>query len=150
MLDKIKQHVMGALLVASLALGGWMFYENTQLDKKVSELSGEKTALEVANGLLIDSNKTLKDALDLAKNSSAITDDVTNRIAEQTQEFNKQFDGLRKITQKKLSDIEEAYAKKEDTPENREAMRVDISMERARGIWRMYCIAEPDAVECTK
>lgn len=142
--------IVPVLLAAAMGFGAWSWVENQSLQQSVQLLSEEKKALENANALLLDANSRMSQALTQQKASSEITDKITEELADQTQLFVNEVEKFRKMAQQRMKEITDAYARKEDTPENREAMRVDIGMERARGIWRMYCLAEPAAKECTQ
>ena len=150
MFDKIKGYLLGVMLAVSLGSTGWFWYESNQLSHEITRISGEKSILEASVGILTDTNKRLAEQVGKSAASTEVTNAVNEALDKQREELDKQFEGLRKITQQKFADIEKKYAAMEDTPANKELRRVEIGMERSRGIWRMFCNSEPLAVECVK
>lgn len=148
MFTKAKSALMSLafILVLAVAVGAsfWAYKLNHQVDK----LQGDVTALSKANDMLVSANDKLVKALDLIQKSTEITDKMAEDLREDIAKINDGIDGMKKITGDRLDEIDKRYDALDDTPENREMRRVDIAMERARGVWRMYCIAEPAAVEC--
>lgn len=150
MFDKVKGWLAGAIIILLAAGGGYLYYENNQLQKDLISVTGEKELLDATNKIYQNTNAQLADQVQKNNQSATVTNEVNKALEEQRTALAKEFEGLRKITQQKFAEIDSKYSKMEDTPANKELRRVEIGMERSRGIWRMYCISEPLAEECVQ
>lgn len=139
MIKKIGGYVVLAVLSLVLFFGAKQWIDNKNLRIQALEQSLEK------------SQKDLKDAREeLSKrnqSNNAATEVVDNlddgKKADQT-DHSKAAEDVRK----KVAEIEKKYKDKEDNANNRAMKETEIAVERARGLWRSYCIAEPKAKEC--
>lgn len=148
MLTKLKEIAMTVIFVIAMSIAVGASLWAVKLDKENTKLEGNVAQLSTANELLIGANDKLVQAMDLLRDSYKINEDVSKKITEEVKKITDNMEGMRNHTSKKLDEINKKYDQLDDTPENRELRRVDISLERARGIWRLYCVSEPAAKEC--
>jgi Tfp pilus assembly protein PilN len=104
--------------------------KNTQYD----ELSGKYEVLKVEVGKKVSSDGVTEAAKTEVKQAEV------KQVVAKTQ--------AQQIVEDKLKAIETKYAGMEQTKANEERKRVDISLERAKGLWLTYCIQQPQDKAC--
>lgn len=99
--------------------------------------------------------KTMTDKYDAAKlelskkvSSEVATEEVKVEVKKAEVKQEKAKTEAAVIVEKKLEAIEAKYAKLEQSKANEDRKRVEISLERAKGLWLTYCIQEPQDKAC--
>lgn len=152
LLDKAKGWllpvVIGLLILVS-GYAGFMHHSNALLGQTIetqgTEINRIKGELTKAEGI----NKDLSAENTRLKSSGKITDDVTAKVQEQGKVLDERYSEMQKQVADKLKAIERKYGAATPSKENEDRKTIEISLERSKGVWLMYCLAEPKAKECT-
>ncbi len=140
--DKLKKY---ALFAGSAVVGGFLIWGNyqvldakndkiTALNKNIVTITAERDALE----------KVIKDKL----KSDKVTEKVVEVVQQKETKQEKAKSQAATYVNNKLAEIEKKYAAKEPTPANEQRKNVEISLERAKGLWLTYCLQEPTEDPC--
>ncbi len=152
-LDAVSGFFMPVLIVALLGLGFYTFNvysDRGALQTTVSSLHNEVGQLGEQLKSTAATNKRLASEIDLLKKSQTITDDIKDKLDAGAKEDKKRFEAMSKQVGDKLAAIEAKYKALEPTKDNLDRKAIDISLERSRGVYHMYCLVEPAAKECVK
>ena len=151
--DKAKEWLLPiviGLLVLCACYSAFMYHSNTVLantitaqEAEAKRLDGELTKAGKANADLAVENNRLKQ-------SAGITDDVTNSVAQKSKELDSRYSEMQKQVSTKLKAIEAKYSAQEPTKESLDRKAIEISLERSKGVWLLYCLGEPQAKECVE
>lgn len=140
--DKLKKYALRAIWVLvclAVVWGNFKFldYKN----KKIDELNTSVTELKAKNEQL---SKTIED--------KGKSDDVTTTVVADTKEQEVKIVTGKTVAAKyvdnKLAEIEAKYALREQTTENAQRKALEVSLERAKGMWLTYCLQEPEEKPC--
>lgn len=140
MIKKIVTGILAVALTAVLFFGmvQWIDKKNLRIDHLQSQVTTLTQERDKALEDLAKAARSLKDANDLV----AKLLDADKKAKEQATEAQKEV-------RDKIKEIEDRYRKLPDNDNNRTRKQTEIALERARGLWASYCIAEPAAKECT-
>lgn len=140
--DKVKSYALrtvGVVLCLGLVWGNFQIIDAkneriSALNADVERVTTEKKALEEVIAKKIESDGvTVKAKEDVVKKEVVI--EKAKTVAEQ-------------YVSEKLQEIDKKYDDKEKTPVNDERKRVEISLERAKGLWLTFCLQEPEEKAC--
>lgn len=147
--DKAKTIIKATVIVVvALALVWANFKMIDAKNERIDNLSNQLTSKQADYDTLNGKYEALK--IDVSKKASS--DGVTEvakvevKQAEVKQEAAKAQ--AAQIVENKLKAIETKYAGLEQTQANEERKRVEISLERAKGLWLTYCIQQPQDKAC--
>ena len=126
-----------------------MYHSNTVLANAVTTQEAEVKRLGGELAKAEDINKSLGEENSRLKGSGKITDDVTSAVAEKSKELDSRYSEMQKQVAVKLKALEAKYSAQEPTKESLDRKAIEISLERSRGVWLLYCLGEPQAKECT-
>ena len=150
-MDKVKGWLfplVAALLVIAIGFGAILYHSYTELEhtaeKQATEISRIGEELRKAEGI----NKTLSDENTRLKGSATITEGVKDGVAEKAKELDSRYSEMQKQVSDKLKAIETKYKAQGASRESDDRKAVEISLERSRGVWLLFCLAEPKAKEC--
>lgn len=151
-LKEIAQAALMPILLVVLGVLGVYSYvisnDRTQLQETVTQLSqkvGQQASELTAAG---ETNSRLNRELEKYQRSNDITSDVKDKLTELEKADQKRYDEMQKQVSEKLKAIDSKYAAMAPSPDNSDRKAVEISLERSRGVWLLYCLAEPAAKEC--
>ena len=150
--DKAKAWLLpvliGLLMIVS-GYGAFLYHHNTVLANtvqaqttEITRIGGELTKAEGVNKTLADENSKLR-------GSGKITDDVATKVDEKAKELDERYSEMQKQVADQLKVIERKYGAVAPSKENDDRKAIEISLERSKGVWLMYCLAEPKSKECT-
>lgn len=134
-----------ALKLAGVALGAALVWGNFQYinakNERITAL-GEKV-------FVLDAEKALLEkALDNKLKSEVVTEKVVEAVKKEETKQEKAKSQAAVYVNTKLAEIEKKYATKEPSPTNEQRKNVEISLERAKGLWLTYCLQEPEEEPC--
>lgn len=147
--DKVKSILFKILLVVFCALLVWANYAMLQAkDARIDALGVTVTTLKSENKVLDDRNKEVLAALSKKADSDDATEEVKLVVKKVEEQQEKIRTDANKYVDTQLQKINAKYAALEKTKINEERRSIEISLERARGLWKSYCIQEPAADAC--
>lgn len=120
----------------------WQNYQ-TIVDKNELIEVHEKT-IEQLNK---DKEELKKEMLKKGK-SEAATEQVKSDLKQTEVKHEKTKSQANQYVEKKLAAIEKKYADMEQNAANAERKRIEISLERAKGLWLTYCLQVPEDHAC--
>lgn len=139
MIKKIGGYIVLAVLSLLLFFGAKQWIDNKNLRIQMLEESLQKTQKE-----LKDTREELSKRNESNDAGTKVVEDLDDKKKADQTDHSKAAEDVRK----KVAEIEKKYKDKEDNANNRAMKETEIAVERARGLWRSYCIAEPTAKEC--
>lgn len=130
------------VIVGLLSVLGVFFYLWHSSQSKIDTLTKENSALVVSNKALDTTNKQLK-----------VSSDISDKVqAEAVTEKASAVAKTNKVTAKveqKVADINVKYGSKDLTEEQKKNKSDEISEARLDGMLDVFCIADPNAKQCT-
>jgi predicted negative regulator of RcsB-dependent stress response len=142
MFTKLKENAVAIVLCALVVAGGYIAWdsysdqkakiaqletEKTQKDEKIQELQGNDTK-----------DNDFKEAIDK----------VDTKTSEEIKQAQKEVTEAKRYVDKRLAEIDKKYKSLPDDEESSRAKTIEISLERARGMWAVYCIQVPKDPAC--
>lgn len=149
--NSVKGFFAPGLFIALLLLSVYAFNmsaEKTALQTTVGTLQTEVGQLGEKLQGVARTNMELNTELELLRKSQGITESVKSQLDAGVKEDKKRYDALSKQVGEKLSAIEAKYSALEPTKDNLDRKTIEISLERSKGVWLMYCLAVVEAKEC--
>ena len=140
--DKVKSVI---LWTGAVALCGALVWGNYQL--LATKNAKIETMREQVSGLIITNSgleKTIREKIQ----SDNVTEEVKTAVKEEEKTPARAKTLANEYVEKKLQEIEKKYAAEEQTELTIERKRVEISLERAKGLWLSYCLQEPKEKAC--
>lgn len=95
-------------------------------------------------------NQSLVRDKELHAKSEALTKQTITDLQEQLKKKSQVYDQANAIVNDKVEAITKKYDKLEKNDVNRIAMEKEISAARITGLWKAYCIANPEHERCKK
>lgn len=147
--DKLKK-LLGwtAIIVVCLLLVWANFAINQAKEAKIEGLNDRVTVLKGDKVVLEDKNKALK--IDIKNKASS--DNTTELVKVDVKAVEVKQEKVKtqaaKQVEKKLEEINQKYEKLEQSQINHERKAVEISLERAKGLWVTYCNQAPTEEAC--
>lgn len=140
----LKSYVFRGLFVLACAGAFWQNFQilnakNDRIDKLGEEIAQLNTK-----------NEELKTELTKKVKSDIITEVAKEEVKQEEVKQEKAKTQANLYVEKKLADIEKKYAQMEQSAANQERKRVEISLERAKGLWLTFCLQEPEEKACKK
>ncbi len=149
--NRVKESAIVVLAVVVLGVSIGSYYKSTTIIK----LESQNTSL-ISNNAKLESDikkveKINSDNLIEISKLKASLEASNNVIINNTQkvkEEEKRYAQLQKKVQEKIEAIDRHYRALEPSKENEQRRAIEISLERSRGVWLLYCNAVPEAQEC--
>jgi chromosome segregation ATPase len=147
--DKAKS-VIYKVVVVLLALAlVWANFEMLQAkNARITDLNNQITSKTKEYDTLNGKYEALKVEMSKKVTSDTATEEVKADVkkAEVKQEAAKTQ--ANQYVEDKLKAIDSKYAALEQSKANEERKRVEISLERAKGLWLTYCLQQPQDKSC--
>lgn len=140
--DKIKSwgfRILWLALCVSMVYGGYKLIEtkNSRIDTLQTEVKTVKTERDALQDVIV---------------KKVESDDKTEVVVAETKKDETKHEIAKTkaavYVDTKLKEIEAKYADQEQTEANRQRKAMEISLERAKGMWLTYCLQEPTEKAC--
>lgn len=142
MLGFLKEKALVMVLVALALTGGYIFFD--AFSDRGKEISRLNTAVTEKDREIVNLGDKLKKAEDLNNGKEKIADNKK----EVQEKVDAGVSDAKKYVDKRMKEIDTKYEKLPKTDENKEARRIEISLDRVRGLWLIYCIQVPQDLQC--
>ena len=134
---KVAIFIVAILSAVSITIA----WQHNVLQKKYADSQVTVGQLQLQNDALIRDKKQHEE-------SEAATKIIIAGLQTELQEKSKTYDQANAIVNDKVGVIIKKYDKLEKNDVNRVAMEKEISAARISGLWKAYCIANPEHERC--
>ena len=142
MFSKLKEGALAIVITALIVAAGYIAWDNYR-DQK-AEISQLKDKVAVKDDKINElEGNAVKD--DTFKETTVVTDSKALEAIEQAKQ---QTTEAKRYVDKKLAEIDKKYSKLPNDEESTRAKSIEVSLERARGLWAVYCIQIPKDPAC--
>lgn len=147
--DELKSFLLksGAAIICVLLV--WANF--SMLQAKNERIENLNTTITDLNKKVVETNEKYEQAKkDLLKknNSEQATEEVKAEVKQVEVVQEKVKTQANQYVEKKLAEINDKYSKLEQSKVNQERKEVEISLQRASGLWMTYCAQVPDDLAC--
>lgn len=142
MISFLREKAVSMVVVAFLLAGGYILFDSyVDRGKEITQLNLTVAGKdqEIAN---------LKDQINKAKELKDGKEKIDTEKKETQEKVDAAVSDAKKYVDKRMKEIDAKYAKLPKTDENQEARRIEISLDRVRGLWAIYCIQVPKDLNC--
>ena len=140
--SKIKGYLIKGVLAVVCAGAVW---QNIQI---ITAKNDRIATQEQTISKLTQDKEDLKNDIVNRSKSEVVTEQAKEDLKQVEVKQEKAKTQANQYVDKKLADIESKYAVLEQNTTNAERKRVEISLERAKGLWLTYCLQEPREHAC--
>lgn len=143
---KAKARLIGFIVIggALVALGILCWYYWTDYKKVQSDLKETERQLDVKK----EENKNLTDTLSKKKESDKVNDDTQLAVDTGVRAVEKTTGTIAEAHKARVQQIEMKYDNLPKTDANVKAKEDEISKDRVKRLWEVYCIANPEHDKC--
>lgn len=144
LVDNAKQAIIIVLLATLAVCAGYIAYDHYS-DLK-TELAGNKKALDEVTA---ERNK-LQDEINRRNDYDQREKKTDAEFDKKQQEQESKISDAEKAIAEKAKQIEQKYEQKEKNQANEQARQMELSLERSKGAWKVFCIVEPKHEFCSE
>lgn len=141
---RISGYLAGVIIVALVLMTAYGYQKLYTSQLKITDLKAEVVDITAKRDALKTANDSLAKELAAAKVTKAVIVDTKDKEVK----IDKAATEASKIVNKRLAEIEAKYAGMEKNDQTSKMKAVEISLERAKGIWLTYCLQEPAEKAC--
>lgn len=133
--------VGGGLLVGLIGMAVY-FWHDYQSDKK------DLDAAKVQNATLQGTNKNLEQTVEKTEKSAAVNEQTQVQVDEGKKVIDDKVSSIAKAHVQSVQNIEQKYKQLPQTDDNAKAKEAELSADRMKRLWQVFCIPNPGYKDC--